>query len=106
MLHILTDTTTTLEQLTSQNFEKIVLYFTATWCAPCKLIAPVVEELANGDDYKNTVLFVKIDVDEAEELMEQADVKCMPTFQFYEGGKKVDTLEGCDKDALRMKVAM
>ena len=106
MLHILTDTSTTLEQLITQKFDKIVLYFTATWCGPCKLIAPVVEELANGEEYKDTILFVKIDVDECEELMEQCDIKCMPTFQFYEGGKKIDTLEGCDKEALRMKVVM
>ena len=106
MLHILTDTNTTLEQLLAQKFEKIILYFTATWCGPCKLISPVVEELANGDEYKDKILFVKIDVDDCEELMERCEIKCMPTFLFYEDGNKIDTLEGCDKDALRMKVAM
>ena len=106
MLHILTDTDIKLNQLINQNFEKIVLYFTATWCGPCKKIAPVVEELSNDSEYKDTTLFVKIDVDECEELMSECEVNCMPTFQFYKGGKKVDTLEGCDERALRMKVSL
>ena len=106
MLHILTDTNITFEQLISQDFEKIVLYFTATWCSPCKLISPVVEELANGEEYKSSVLFVKIDVDEFEELMDKCEIQCMPTFLFYEKGIKKDTLEGCNEKSLRMKVAM
>ena len=106
MLHILTDTEVKLENILSHNFEKIVLYFTATWCGPCKTISPVVEELANDSDYKNNTLFVKIDVDEFEDIMTQCDVKCMPTFQFYKKGEKVDTLEGCNEQALRMKVTL
>lgn len=106
MLHILNDTKLTLEQIVSQEFEKVILYFTASWCGPCKLISPVVEELANGEEYKDKILFVKIDVDEYETVSEQADIKCMPTFQFYINGEKKDTLEGCNENQLRMKVAM
>jgi len=106
MLHILDNTEVTLEQLVNQNFEKVILYFTATWCGPCKLISPVVEELANGEEYKDKVLFVKIDVDEYESVSEEADIKCMPTFQFYKQGEKKDTLEGCNENQLRMKLAM
>ena len=63
MLHILTDTEVKLENILSQNFEKIVLYFTATWCGPCKTISPVVEELANDSDYKNNTLLCLYYVD-------------------------------------------
>ena len=100
MLHILEDTNLRLSDLLSQktnagkDFEKVVLYFTATWCGPCKKIAPVVEELANSEESRDSNLFVKIDVDEFEELMNECEVNCMPTFHFYKGGVKVDTLEG------------
>ena len=112
MLLILEDMEIKLQELLGQkkqngeSFDKIVLYFTATWCGPCKLIAPVVEELSNGEDYRDSILFVKIDVDECEQLMNECEVSCMPTFIFYSGNQKVDTLEGCDENQLRMKVAM
>jgi thioredoxin 1 len=78
-----------------------VLYFTATWCGPCKAIAPTVQEYA--DKYPS-VNFYKIDVDALEELTMYAGVNCMPTFQLYKGGEHVDTLEGADAVALQDKI--
>ena len=74
-----------------------VLYFTATWCGPCKAIAPTVQALS--EKYP-TVNFYKIDVDLLEELTMYAGVDCMPTFQLYKGGARVDTLEGANAAAL------
>lgn len=106
MLHILEDQNLTLEDILGQKFENIILYFTATWCGPCKLISPVVQELSDDPEYKENTLFVKIDVDEFEDILESCDIKCMPTFLFYKNGEKKDTLEGCDKDQLRMKLSL
>jgi thiol-disulfide isomerase/thioredoxin len=74
-----------------------VLYFTATWCGPCKAIAPTVQEYA--DKYPS-INFYKIDVDIFEELTMYAGVNCMPTFQIYKSGEIVDTLEGADAQTL------
>ena len=74
-----------------------VLYFTATWCGPCKAIAPTVQ--AFSEKYP-TVSFYKIDVDALEELTMYAGVDCMPTFQLYKGGEHINTLEGANAVAL------
>jgi thioredoxin 1 len=56
-------------------------------------------------DEVTDVDFVKIDVDVNEEAAAKCEIRCMPTFQFYKGGKKVDTMEGADIDALKSKVS-
>ncbi|KAE8632694.1 hypothetical protein XENTR_v10001638 [Xenopus tropicalis] len=66
----------------------VVVDFTATWCGPCKMISPVFEKLSveNPD-----VVFIKVDVDDAQDVAAHCDVKCMPTFHFYKNGQKVCT---------------
>uniref|UniRef100_A0A8R1DHZ5 Thioredoxin n=1 Tax=Caenorhabditis japonica TaxID=281687 RepID=A0A8R1DHZ5_CAEJA len=91
-----------LEQLIRQHPEKIiVLDFFATWCGPCKAIAPLYKELAM--EHKG-VLFCKVDVEEAEEITAKYDIKLMPTFIFTKNGETVDTLEGGVEEELRVKV--
>ncbi|KAI9224484.1 thioredoxin [Blastocladiella britannica] len=71
----------------------VVAYFSATWCGPCKMIAPKVDEFAK--QYPGTT-FIKIDVDELEELAQQAGVSAMPTFQLYKDGSKVGEVIGAN----------
>ncbi|UMM17386.1 hypothetical protein L5515_013961 [Caenorhabditis briggsae] len=88
--------------LVRQHPEKvIVLDFFATWCGPCKAIAPLYRELAI--EYKG-VIFCKVDVDEAEDLCAKYDVKMMPTFVFTKNGETLETLEGGVEEELRRKV--
>ena len=75
-----------------------VVDFTATWCPPCQMIAPKFEELAA---LETTVQFVKVDVDANGETSQAAGISCMPTFQFYKGGQKVDELQGANLDKLK-----
>ena len=102
MLHILQEEVS-LDTLVSQEFPIIVLYFTATWCGPCKMIWPKVQELSNV--YKESILFVKIDVDEFEDLSSFCNVTSMPTFQFFRRNEKnkFDILNGANQAELLNK---
>ena len=93
MLTILTETAdqSSLDPYVRNDAPLTVLYFTATWCGPCKAIAPTVQ--AYADKYVS-VNFYKIDVDALEELTMHAGVDCMPTFQLYKNGEHTDTIEG------------
>mmetsp|Transcript_1823 Transcript_1823/g.3281 ORF Transcript_1823/g.3281 Transcript_1823/m.3281 type:complete len:104 (+) Transcript_1823:716-1027(+) len=79
----------------------VVVDFTASWCGPCQVIAPIFAGLAEtyGD-----VVFVKVDVDANEETAAACEISAMPTFQYYKGGAKVDELVGASKDALEGKI--
>ncbi|CCD61449.1 Thioredoxin-1 [Caenorhabditis elegans] len=90
------------EQLIRQHPEKIIILdFYATWCGPCKAIAPLYKELATTH---KGIIFCKVDVDEAEDLCSKYDVKMMPTFIFTKNGDAIEALEGCVEDELRQKV--
>ena len=71
----------------------VVIDFFATWCGPCKAIAPKFEEMAK---LYPTIAFLKVDVDESQEITELYEVRVMPTFVFLKDGKKVETVEGAD----------
>ena len=58
----------------------ILAYFTASWCGPCKIVSPVVERIGTE---KDSVMVLKVDVDENEEVASVCNIDCMPTFLFY-----------------------
>jgi thioredoxin 1 len=72
----------------------VVIDFFATWCGPCKRIAPVFEDLA--DKFYPKVQFFKVDVDESGELVDMFGVSAMPTFVFLKDGQIVKKVEGAD----------
>ena len=94
----------TLEQVSNNPVNITCLYFTASWCGPCKMIKPKVKEL--GEVHKDDVLFVEIDVDTYDDLSEEAGVSSMPTFILYKEGKEVDRMTGADGKALEMKISL
>jgi thioredoxin len=74
-----------------------VVDFTATWCGPCKMISPVFTSLAS----KHTnVMFLKVDVDQAQDVAAHERVNSMPTFAVYLQGQKVETFSGADGNKL------
>ena len=69
----------------------VVVDFFATWCGPCKMIAPVIEELANEME---NVKFVKVDVDKNPGSAGKYQIQSIPTLLIFKDGKVVDTLVG------------
>ncbi|MBQ2129263.1 MAG: thioredoxin [Prevotella sp.] len=86
-------------KITSENFESLkngeqplVVDFWATWCGPCRMIAPVLSELAQEYDGKITV--GKCDVEENDELAAEFGIRNIPTIIFMKDGEIVDKLVG------------
>ena len=73
----------------------------AEWCGPCKMIAPQFEAL-EGEYAK--VSFLKLDVDEAEDLAEELGVSAMPVLFFFKDGQVVETVTGTSVEAIRKKL--
>ena len=87
------------DQLKEAGDALVVVDFFATWCGPCKAIAPLLEEMAKGEH--SMVKFLKVDVDECEEVAMDNEISAMPTFKFFKGGNVVDKLVGANPDKLK-----
>lgn len=66
--------------------KKVLVDFNATWCGPCKMMGPVIEELS--EEMKN-IKFVSVDVDDEDELAETYGVSSIPCLVLFEDGKEV-----------------
>lgn len=89
--------------LAQENGALAVVYFTAKWCAPCKMISPVVDELSMKYD-KATFLKVDIDQDELQGITSDANITSVPTFKFYRGGKSIAEVVGANATELKNKI--
>ncbi|CDI84346.1 thioredoxin, putative [Eimeria praecox] len=78
-----------------------VVDFFATWCGPCKMIKPFLEEKSNSMTH---ISFFAVDVDENPELCEREEVQAMPTFKFYKNGQVVQTIVGVRKADLEQAI--
>jgi len=77
--------------------------FWAPWCGPCRMIAPVVEELA--EDFDGKAKIVKVDTDQEQEIAVKYGVRSIPTIIFFKDGVQVDTMVGAaSKDAFAAKI--
>jgi thioredoxin 1 len=92
-------------QITSANFESLkngqqplVVDFWATWCGPCRLVSPIISELAKAYDGQITV--GKCDVEENEELALEFGIRNIPTILFFKNGQVVDKIVGAQSKAM------
>ncbi|XP_019182923.1 PREDICTED: thioredoxin H1 isoform X1 [Ipomoea nil] len=81
---------------------QMVIDFTASWCGPCRTIAPFLAELAKK---LPNVIFVKVDVDELNTIASDWAIEAMPTFMFLREGKILGKVVGANKDELQNTIA-
>src|SRR5580658_10549597 len=92
--------TQTIQKLTQANFQEqvlgvpgpVVVDFWAEWCGPCKMIAPLLDELAG--EYDGKVKIGKINTDEQQQLASEYGVRSIPTLLFFKNGQVVNQMIG------------
>ncbi|MBU0759134.1 MAG: thioredoxin [Candidatus Omnitrophica bacterium] len=98
-------------QLTKDNFEQevlnssipVIVDFWATWCMPCKMIAPVMEEISK--EYSGRCKVAKLNIDEAMEIATRFGVMNIPTIIFFKAGSEFSRIVGVtSKDAIVDKI--
>ncbi|CAL4902359.1 unnamed protein product [Urochloa decumbens] len=101
-IHSLDEWSIQIEEANSAK-KLVVIDFTASWCGPCRIIAPVFADLAKRNP---NVVFLKVDVDELKAIAEQFSVEAMPTFLFMKEGDVKDRVVGAVKEDLAKKLQL
>jgi thioredoxin 1 len=77
--------------------QPVVVDFYATWCEPCRVLAPLLDRVADG--YTNKIKFVKVNVDESPELAQSYQVQAIPVVMMFMDGKVADQITGLPTEA-------
>ncbi len=98
-------------QITDDNFDEqvikkkglILVDFWAEWCGPCRMVAPILDELA--EEYEGQVTIAKLNVDENRQSSTRFNIRSIPTLLFFKDGAQVEQIIGASsKSAIKAKV--
>ena len=92
-------------ELTSSNFDEtiqnaehpVLVDFHATWCGPCKMLTPIVDQVAEAKDGEATI--AKVDIDDARDIAQRYQITSVPTLMVFHGGEVVATKRGVQSKA-------
>lgn len=98
--------------LTAQTFQSeinsstpIIIDFWASWCGPCKMLAPIFEELSKDKEYQGQLRFAKISTEEYPDIAGQNEITGIPCLIVFKNGKEVDRIIGfAPKPMLKQKI--
>ncbi|WP_298612687.1 thioredoxin [uncultured Thermosynechococcus sp.] len=92
MSSALSVTDATFEEEVLNSDIPVLVDFWAPWCGPCRMVAPVIDEIAN--EYQGRVKVVKVNTDENSKVATDFGIRSIPTLMIFKGGQKVDILVG------------
>lgn len=90
------------EKVIKQSNDKLVLVdFWAPWCAPCKMVAPILNEIA--EENSNTVTIAKVNVDQNQQISQKYNVRNIPTMILFKDGKVMKRITGVKPKKILLK---
>ncbi len=96
-------TDSTFDEVVLSSEKPVIVDFWAEWCGPCRMIAPILAELA--EEYHDQIIVTKVDVDSNPESAAKFGIRNIPTMLFFKGGKVVDKQVGAvAKKVLESKI--
>ena len=88
---------------TIKNNDVVMVDFWAPWCGPCRMIAPIIDELA--EEYEGKAVIAKVNTDEEQDIAIQFGIRSIPTILFFKNGELVDQMIGAaSKDVFKSKL--
>ena len=100
-LKVLGDQSALKKAIDGSDKQKVVAWFTASWCGPCKSITPHIQKLSESS---TNVDFYKIDIDDNQELAEEYDVQSVPTFIMFENKSVAERVLGANAQKIEQMI--